>query len=74
MDDGDVGMVQGSERSGFALESRETLRILRESLGQDLDGNVPPEVRIRGAVHLTHAPGSDLSADLVWAQARAGGE
>ena len=36
----DVRMVQRGERAGLALESREAVRIGREELRQDLDGDV----------------------------------
>ena len=46
-------------RLSAALESSDEVRIAREKLRQDLDGDVAPELRIAGAIHLTHPAGAD---------------
>ena len=47
-------MVQESQDFGFPLESRHSLSITGERLWQNLDGDIAPELRIAGTVHLTH--------------------
>ena len=43
----------------------------QSALGQDLQGHVPVEPRVVGAVDLTHAPRSQGPEDLVGAEAGA---
>ena len=64
-------MVQGRERLGLTLKPREAIRIVREGLGQDLDGDLTPEVGVRRAIHLPHAAHADLGGDFIGAEARA---
>ena len=54
------------------METRETFMILREVIGQYLDGDVPSEPGIAGAIHFAHDPGSKRSDDLVGAKAGSG--
>jgi len=42
VDLGDVRVVRGRQRPRFALEARQPLRILREQVRQDLDGDLAP--------------------------------
>ena len=70
----DVRVVQGREQLGLTLEPREAIRIVREDLGQDFDGDLTPEVGVRRAVHFAHAAHTDLAVDFVRAEARAGGQ
>jgi len=50
----DMWVVQRRERPGFALESIEAIRILRESGSEHLDGHVTLEFGIARAVDLAH--------------------
>ena len=70
----DVRMVQRGKRAGLALESREAVRIGREELRQDLDGDVTFKLRVAGAIDLAHPAHADLGQDLVHTYASAAGE
>jgi hypothetical protein len=71
---GDVGMIQGSQHFRFALKPREPIRVGRERGGQNLDGDLSFELRVRRAVDLTHSAFADERSDFVGAEARAGRE
>src|SRR6185503_9121403 len=43
--------------------------ICRKRAGQDLDGDVPPEVRVASAVDFAHAAGPDSGLDLIHTEA-----
>jgi hypothetical protein len=62
---GDVGMVEGGEEPGLAMEAGESLGVGCEGLGQKLDRDIAPEPRIGGAVHLAHAAGAEGGCDPV---------
>ena len=68
----DVRVVQGREGLGFALEAGEPIRVVRERLGQHLDRDVPPQVRVRRAIHLAHAAHADLGGDFIRADTNQG--
>ncbi len=68
---GDVRMVQRGKCPGFALESREPLRVLREGVGQHLDGDLPAEGGVGRAPDLSHAAGAEWRDDFVGAEPRA---
>ena len=70
----DVRVIQRRQRPRFTFESRQALWIGREGLGQDLDGDVAPEVGIARAIHLAHATRAEQADDLVMGQAGTGGE
>ena len=59
VDRGDVGMIQGRERLGLALEPRQALEISGERVGKDLDRDLATERRVRRPVDLPHAPFAD---------------
>ena len=67
-------MVQRGENLRLALESRETLRIIRERRGQDLDRNVAIELRVARAEHLAHPARADGARDFVRADSRSHGQ
>jgi len=67
----DVGIVQGGEHFGFALEPGETLRIAGDRRRQDLNGDLAFEVRIGGAIQLTHTTDAERRGDFVGAEAPA---
>ena len=62
----DVGVVQRSDRAGFALEA------FREALGGNFDGYFPAQAGIAGAVDFAHAAGSERGQHLVRAKGLAG--
>src|SRR5438552_3841031 len=64
----DVRMVQGSEDLGFAAESCETLGVVCERLGENLQRDVAPELRVMRAIHLAHAARAKERDDFVSAE------
>jgi hypothetical protein len=65
-------MIQGGESPDLSVEARETLGVHCDRVRKYFDGNVPSEIRVRGAIHLTHAANANLVGDLVRADACAG--
>src|SRR5207253_11418529 len=61
----DAGMVERGESPCLALEALEPPGGGRHLLRQHLDGDVAPELRVGGAIHLTHSALPELRADLV---------
>ena len=59
VDGRDVGMVQDGERLRFAREPRQPIRIIRERVRQDLQGDIAIELRVAGPLHLAHAAFAD---------------
>ena len=60
---GDVGVVQGRERPGFALEAGQSIGVGRQLLRQDLDRHFPPELGVLGEIDLAHATLAELGGD-----------
>ena len=60
----DVRMRQGCDGLRLALEASERRGVVGQGLGQNLDRDFPCELRVSGAIHLSHpsrsrgAPGS----------------
>ena len=52
-------MVERRERLCFALEPRQAIGVARKGVGQDLQRNVAIELRVAGAVDLSHATFAD---------------
>jgi hypothetical protein len=65
-------MVQGRKRLGFAFKARKSLRIGVEGLRQYFDRDIASKVRVRGAVHLAHAAGTQGILDLIRSKAHTG--
>ena len=55
VDRADMGMVQRGQDPRLALEPREPIGIVRDIVREGLDGDVPLELRIAGAVDLAHS-------------------
>src|SRR5436190_10426860 len=70
----DILMVKRGKDLGFTSESSETIRIGSEQRGQDLQRNVATELRIAGAVDLSHSTGAEERDDFVGAEASAGSQ
>jgi len=68
---GNVRMIQGGQRFGFALEAGETLRITTDADGQNLARHVPAQLGIRRAIDLSHPTFSELGGDPVMSERRA---
>src|SRR5512138_773607 len=71
---GNVGMVECGECLRLALEAREPFGIVREHVRQNLQRDVPFQLRIARAINLAHASGANLCQDTIRAAARAGSE
>jgi hypothetical protein len=74
VDAGDVRMIQRGEGLRFTLEAREPVRVLRERLGQNLDGDVAIQLRVARAVDLAHPAFADRRSDFIGAETGAGGQ
>ena len=72
VDRGDVRVVQRCEDVRLARESREPVGVLRECLGQDLEGDLALEARVARAPDLAHASGPERGENLESPEARAG--
>ena len=68
IDRADVRMVQRGEHPRFALEAREPIRIARHVARQNLDRDVPPELRVASPVHLPHAARAEQRLQVISAQ------
>ena len=55
VDRADVGVVEGGDGAGLALEARAAVRVGAQLGGQDLDGDRAIEARVPRLVHLAHA-------------------
>ncbi len=74
VDPRDVGVVQGGQRLGLALEASQPLLVLGEVLRQHLDRHLALQARVPGAEHLPHAAGPERTEDLVEGEGLTGGE
>ena len=54
-------------------EPRESIRISRKRLGQNLQRYLSPELGISGLIHLSHAPLADEGGHVVMGEAGADG-
>ena len=78
VDGDDVGVVEGSDGAGFALEAGAEIgggsgRTRRRGLAENFDRDVAIEAGVAGAVDLAHAADSERRLDLVWAEFGVGG-
>ena len=58
----------------LALEAGEPFSVRGERLGQDLDGHLPLQPWVAGAVDLAHAAGAKRAEDFEGAEAVASGQ
>jgi len=65
MDRADVRMVQRGRGFGLSLESAESLCVVGEFVGQELQGDVATELEVFGLIHHTHAPATNPAEDAV---------
>ena len=66
----DVRVRQGSNGAGLALEAGESARIVRDVVGENLDGDVAPQPRVARAVNLAHTARAQRSERSVGTEAR----
>jgi hypothetical protein len=65
MDVRDVGMIQRCKHAGFTLETRYTLRILRECFGEKFDRDTAAQFRVGRLIDLAHTACSQVTGNLV---------
>ena len=58
----------------MAQRTSQAFGVIGEDIREDFEGNVPPELRIPGPIHLTHPARADGGGDFIGAQARAWAE
>ena len=71
VDGSDIGVTQRGQRLRLALEPREPFGIMCERLRQDLDRDVPLELRVPCPVDFAHPATADEGDDFVRADAQA---
>ena len=64
----DMRMIQGGEELGFATEASDTIRIVRERYGHDLERDFPSELGVFRAIDFAHAAAAEQGDDLVAAE------
>jgi hypothetical protein len=60
-----VGMVQKGSGSGLAFEALEGFGIAGQIFGDEFEGDMPPQLKIFGLIHYTHATTTELPNDAV---------
>src|SRR5205823_6665427 len=68
----DVRMVERREQLRLALEADHACRVSEEQLGQDLDRDVAPQLRVVRAIDLAHSAVADGAPNSVRAEPRSG--
>ncbi len=61
----DVGMVQGRGGPSLTAKTLERLRVLGEVIGQELQRDIAPELRVFGFVNHSHATAAQLFGNPV---------
>ena len=61
----DMRVVERREGASFTLEAREALRVARHVRRKNLQRDFAPELRVGGAIHLTHSPRANCGVDSV---------
>ena len=74
IDGGNARVAQRREELRLALEARDALAIADEGVGQHLQRNISVQLRVAGAVDLTHTAGADGGYDFVGTKPRATGQ
>ena len=71
VDGTDVRVIQGRGQPRLPFEPRQTFRIGREGVRQDLERHLAIQSRVASLVHLAHAARAEETANLVHAEAPA---
>jgi hypothetical protein len=58
-------MIERRQHLGFTLKARESLRIVRKEIRQDLDGHVTSQPGVARAIHLSHPALSEQRRDFI---------
>ena len=74
VDGGDVRVVEAGEDVRFPLEPGEPIGVRCEGVGEDLQGDIAAQLRIGGAIDLSHAPLADKGGDVVVPETGADGQ
>ena len=61
----DVGMIEGGGRLRFPLETFQSLAILGQGLGQELERDKPVQAGVFSLVDHAHAPATQFLEDAV---------
>ena len=65
MDRADVRVVEGGRGLGLPLKTAESLRVVGEFVGKELQGDVATELEVFRLVDHAHATATDLAEDAV---------
>jgi hypothetical protein len=65
-------VVEGRDRPRLTLEALAQLRIRRQRLGENLDGDGAIEPGIARPIHFAHSTGTDGGEDFIRTEANAG--
>ena len=65
VDGADIGMVEGGGGAGFATEALQSLRVLRDIVRQELEGDKAAERGVFGLVDHAHAAATQLFNDAI---------
>jgi hypothetical protein len=68
----DVGVIERGEDLCFPLEAREAVRIGGEGFWQNLERDIPIQLRVARAIHLAHPARTDGSENLAGTKVSAG--
>jgi len=71
-DHDDIGVREGGDGHGLALEPRPGSRVVGEMMRQDFDSHLPAQPYIARAIDLTHPPASNGHQDFVRSQSGPG--
>ena len=58
-------MIQGRSRIGFLIKTTETIAMLGEFLGQQLEGDFPAQLGVLRQIDFTHAARAELFEDAI---------
>ena len=64
-----LGWFSAGECLGFAVESCQAFRVRGHGRGENLDGDLPREVRVRRLIHLPHSAFADPGSNFIRAEA-----
>ena len=65
MNRADVGMVQQRRRPRLAREAFQRFGVARKIFGDELQGDMPPQLQVLGLIHHTHATTPELAQDAI---------
>lgn len=65
VNDGDIGVIERRQNLRFPLKACQPLRIVREGIGQNLDGDFAIELGVGGAIDFAHTAHTDALLDAI---------